>query len=1056
MKNLLKVFFTTILVTSLFAANAFAACGGSSPNLIAANASRDEVMACFNIAKNGDTINIPAGTSTWSSGISTGSKSVTFKGAGMGNTVITLSTGSYVFTMGNSSTKILDMTLRNGGVFIDGTNFVVGRVYFDNSSLDRNFRIVQIEGNYGYHPYGIIHSCTFDHVSILIMAVRDDNYVQGATWSLPYGFGDPRATVYIEGNLFIKNAGSVENVIDGRLAARTVMRFNDVVSNTAGQNNALYVEAHSAQDQNTLRGYMRWEFYNNILDNKGGYHFYPFRYRAGTGLVFNNAVTGNWSNYGIALDHRRGYEGDGWVAGRCNGTSAWDGNEDSTGYPCRDQIGRGYDLVPWVDRPPASYTQVLMPAYAWNNKNQLNAEVPFQVINNCSHHIKHNRDYYNYTASFNGTSGVGRGLYASRPATCTRNTAYFATDVGPMGTLYQCSQTNTWTKHFEPYTCPHPLADPSGKYHCDMSVAGVAGYGMAGAPSSPAPPAPAPPAPAPPQSFNLNTTVSDSGGAITSNPSGISCGADCSESYTAGTSVTLTATPANGYTFAGWSGDCTGAGSCVVQMNSNKSVTATFSLNEAKYRLNTSKTGNGTVSVNPAGTSCGSNCSEYTTGTNVTVTATADSDYTFTEWSGACQGTGACTIAMTANRSVSATFTEDKKYYTLAASKEGNGTINGSPAGISCGAICSHSYESGTSVNLTATADAGYTFSGWSGACTGTGPCSVSMNSNKAIRAIFTQNAPYYTLTTNNSGNGTITSEPSGINCGSACTSEYASGTTVGLVAKPDSGFVFRGWSGACQGNDSCTVTMDTAKTVNANFSVLYTNILRVRYFGKGRIKSIIALFAGNGIATNTGIDCGDICVEEYASPTTVTLDAIPEDGYTFAGWSGACAGSGQCTVNVSGEEEVEARFNATSGGSSGIPLAAGDGGGGGGACFIATAAYGSYLDPHVMVLRQFRDNILLTNTPGRAFVKFYYANSPVIAQIISESEGLRFATRAVLTPVVYVMAYPAEALIIFLAGLLILLLAIERRRKKISHMGLPISDNYFRRGPRSAFVRVK
>jgi len=53
-------------------------------------------------------------------------------------------------------------------------------------------------------------------------------------------------------------------------------------------------------------------------------------------------------------------------------------------------------------------------------------------------------------------------------------------------------------------------------------------------------------------------------------------------------------------------------------------------------------------------------------------------------------------------------------------------------------------------------------------------------------------------------------------------------------------------------------------------------------------------------------------------------------------------------------------------------------------------------------------------------------------------------------------MAYPMETVIIFLAGLLILLLAIERRRKKLSHMGLAISDNYFRRGPRSAFVRVK
>ncbi len=129
------------------------------------------------------------------------------------------------------------------------------------------------------------------------------------------------------------------------------------------------------------------------------------------------------------------------------------------------------------------------------------------------------------------------------------------------------------------------------------------------------------------------------------------------------------------------------------------------------------------------------------------------------------------------------------------------------------------------------------------------------------------------------------------------------------------------------------------------------------------------------------------------------------------------------------------------------IPVVAGDGGGGGG-CFIATAAYGSYLDPHVMVLRQFRDNILLTNTPGRAFVSFYYANSPAIAKIISESEVLRFVTRIALTPVVFAVAYPIPVGIILLSSIFILLVAIERRRKKLSHMRLPISDNYFKRGP--------
>jgi hypothetical protein len=89
---------------------------------------------------------------------------------------------------------------------------------------------------------------------------------------------------------------------------------------------------------------------------------------------------------------------------------------------------------------------------------------------------------------------------------------------------------------------------------------------------------------------------------------------------------------------------------------------------------------------------------------------------------------------------------------------------------------------------------------------------------------------------------------------------------------------------------------------------------------------------------------------------------------------------------------------------------AASGGGGGGGGCFIATAAYGSYLHPQVQILRDFRDTRLLTNAPGRAFVKLYYRLSPPAAAIIAQHAPLRLLVRLLLTPLVLSVAHPAAA----------------------------------------------
>jgi hypothetical protein len=99
-------------------------------------------------------------------------------------------------------------------------------------------------------------------------------------------------------------------------------------------------------------------------------------------------------------------------------------------------------------------------------------------------------------------------------------------------------------------------------------------------------------------------------------------------------------------------------------------------------------------------------------------------------------------------------------------------------------------------------------------------------------------------------------------------------------------------------------------------------------------------------------------------------------------------------------------------------PPAASGGGGGGGGCFIATAAYGSYLHPQVRILRDFRDTRLLTNAPGRAFVKLYYRLSPPVAAFIAQHAALRLLVRLLLTPIVLAVAHPAAA------GVLLLMVA--------------------------------
>ncbi len=238
------------------------------------------------------------------------------------------------------------------------------------------------------------------------------------------------------------------------------------------------------------------------------------------------------------------------------------------------------------------------------------------------------------------------------------------------------------------------------------------------------------------------TTAGVGFGSVSSSPTGINaCTAFCSAWYGPGTTVTLTAHPSTGPVygskFDGWSGACSGTGRCVVTMSNARAVTATFS-HLQKVPLTVVKSGKGAVSSKPAGISCGSTCKHtYVNGTVVTLTATAAPGFVFTGWSGGCTGTSkTCQLSMTSPRTATATFASNE-LLTVVKAGTGSGLVKSSPAGIACGSTCTHKFAPGTVVTLTATPRSGSTFMGWTGACSGTGSCVVTLSAAKAVKAKF-------------------------------------------------------------------------------------------------------------------------------------------------------------------------------------------------------------------------------------------------------------------------------------------------------------------------------
>ncbi len=393
----------------------------------------------------------------------------------------------------------------------------------------------------------------------------------------------------------------------------------------------------------------------------------------------------------------------------------------------------------------------------------------------------------------------------------------------------------------------------------------------------------------------LTTFVSGSG-SITGTATGVSinCATSvCTKEINKDTVVSLSAVPATGWVFSGWSGACTGTAACSVTMSAAKAVTATFV--ETKV-LTTAISGSGSVVGASVGVSCtSSTCTKaITVNTLVTLSATPAMGSTFSGWSGACAGTSTCSVTMSAAQSVTATFLPTQ---VLTTTVSGSGSITGSNA-VSCSSgSCTKAISQGTVVSLTATPATGYALSGWSGACTGTGACSVTMSAAQSVTATF---LPTQVLTTTVSGSGSITGS-NAVSCSSgSCTKAVSQGTVVSLTATPATSYTFSGWSGACTGTGACSVTMSAAQGVTATFvAATVPQTLTTVVSGSGSI-----------VGASAGVSCSSgTCTKAITQGTVVALTATPASGYTFSSWSGACTGTGACSVTMSQTRSVTATF---------------------------------------------------------------------------------------------------------------------------------------------------
>ncbi|MBX7187282.1 MAG: choice-of-anchor D domain-containing protein [Vicinamibacteria bacterium] len=337
----------------------------------------------------------------------------------------------------------------------------------------------------------------------------------------------------------------------------------------------------------------------------------------------------------------------------------------------------------------------------------------------------------------------------------------------------------------------------------------------------------------------------------------------------------------------------------------------------------------GRIVSNPAGIDCSpaSNLCDawFPVYSTPTFTATPDPGYSFFGWNDGRIGIPGGDCASAGSSPVCSVYLNHQPVYTGASFypqvtvqvgtgggvQMSVGSASPYDTGVDCPAVAPNlcrAVAPGSSVTLTSTAFSRFTFSGWGGACTGTGPCTPLINDPTSITASFA-GTHQLILSTGAQGIVGLSSVPFRVACHLGCDTsvvgvgsdvEYSTGTVVTLTAVsgaapgyPD--WVFSGWSGACTGKSRiCTLNIGSELVDPDGYTRVSAN------FTQGAQTQVIVSGQGRVTSDLPGVDCTGSCFQYMAAGTLTTLTATPDPGWVFAGWSAAgCGGTGTCTPTI-------------------------------------------------------------------------------------------------------------------------------------------------------------